>query len=108
MFLPPGPMRAPILSGLIWTVSTRGAYGWKSSRGRAIAGEHALQDRAAGPRGPAPAPRGGDPGEIPVILMSIWSAVMPALRAGHLEVHVARVVLVAEDVGEDDVTARPR
>ena len=31
----------------------------------------------------------------PVILMSICSAVMPALRAGDLEVHVAEVVLDA-------------
>ena len=33
--------------------------------------------------------------------MSICSAVMPVARAGDLEVHVAEVVLVAEDVGED-------
>ena len=39
----------------------------------------------------------------PVILMSIWSAVIPLLGAGDLEVHVAEVVLDAGDVGEDDV-----
>ena len=39
----------------------------------------------------------------PVILMSIWSAVMPCVGAGDLEVHVAEVVLDARDVGEDDV-----
>jgi hypothetical protein len=33
--------------------------------------------------------------------MSIWRAVMPVLVPGHLEVHVAEVVLVAEDVGQD-------
>ena len=33
--------------------------------------------------------------------MSIWIAVMPALGAADLEVHVAEVILVAEDVGED-------
>ena len=35
--------------------------------------------------------------------MSICSAVTPLLGAGDLEVHVAEVILVAEDVGEDDV-----
>ena len=35
------------------------------------------------------------------ILMSICSAVMPVRVPGDLEVHVAEVVLVAEDVGED-------
>ena len=39
----------------------------------------------------------------PVILMSIWRAVMPCSRAGDLEVHVAEVVLHAGDVGQDDV-----
>ena len=34
----------------------------------------------------------------PSILMSIWIAVMPLRGAADLEVHVAEVVLVAEDV----------
>jgi hypothetical protein len=37
---------------------------------------------------------------MPSILMSICSAVMPFGGAGHLEVHVAEVILVAEDVGQ--------
>ena len=37
---------------------------------------------------------------IEVILMSICSEVMPLLGAGHLEVHVAEMILVAQDVGE--------
>ena len=37
---------------------------------------------------------------MPAILMSICSEVMPFCGAGHLEVHVAEMVLVAEDVGE--------
>jgi hypothetical protein len=37
---------------------------------------------------------------MPAILMSICSAVMPSSGAGHLEVHVAEVILVAQDVGE--------
>ena len=32
--------------------------------------------------------------------MSIWTAVTPCLGAADLEVHVAQVVLVAEDVGQ--------
>ena len=37
---------------------------------------------------------------MPWILMSICSAVMPLVGAGDLEVHVAEVILVAEDVGQ--------
>ena len=37
---------------------------------------------------------------IEVILMSICSAVMPRSVPGHLEVHVAEMILVAENVGE--------
>ena len=37
----------------------------------------------------------------PVILQSIWKAVMPSRRTRDLEVHVAEVVLVAQDVGQD-------
>ena len=37
---------------------------------------------------------------MPAILMSICSEVMPSLGAGDLEVHVAEMILVAEDVGE--------
>jgi hypothetical protein len=37
---------------------------------------------------------------MPAILMSICSAVTPFGGAGHLEVHVAQVILVAEDVGQ--------
>ena len=33
--------------------------------------------------------------------MSICSAVMPSIGAGHLEVHVTEVILVAEDVGKN-------
>ena len=37
---------------------------------------------------------------MPAILMSICSEVTPFCGAGDLEVHVAEVILVAEDVGE--------
>jgi hypothetical protein len=37
---------------------------------------------------------------MPAILMSICSEVMPSAGAGDLEVHVAEVVLVTQDVGQ--------
>ena len=37
---------------------------------------------------------------MPSILMSIWSAVMPSRGTRDLEIHVAEMVLVAEDVGQ--------
>ena len=43
---------------------------------------------------------------MPAILMSICSEVTPVLGAGDLEVHVAEMVLVAEDVGEHGEAAR--
>ncbi len=39
--------------------------------------------------------------ETPLILMSICSAVTPCAGAGDLEVHVAVVVFLAGDVGQD-------
>ena len=39
---------------------------------------------------------------MPSILMSICSAEMPFCGTGHLEVHVAEVVFVTEDVGQHD------
>ena len=39
--------------------------------------------------------------------MSIWRAVMPSRGAGDLEVHVAVVVLLAGDVGQDGEAASP-
>ena len=35
--------------------------------------------------------------------MSSWMAVMPSLRAADLEVHVAEVIFLADDVGEQGV-----
>ena len=42
----------------------------------------------------------------PSILMSIWMDVIPFVRARDLEVHVAEVILGAENVGEDRVLRR--
>ena len=37
---------------------------------------------------------------IPLILISIWMAVMPFIGAGNLEVHIAEEVLEALDIGQ--------
>ena len=38
---------------------------------------------------------------MPVILMSICSAVTPFAGARNLEVHIAEVIFIAENVGQD-------
>ncbi len=38
---------------------------------------------------------------MPSILMSICNAVMPPSVTSHLEIHVAEMIFVAEDVGEN-------
>jgi len=44
-------------------------------------------------------------GVMPAILMSICKDVMPCFGACNLKVHVAKVIFVAEDVGQDGVVA---
>jgi hypothetical protein len=38
---------------------------------------------------------------IEVILMSICRAVMPLFGSGHLEVHVAQMIFITQNVGEN-------
>ena len=100
--LPFGPMRSPIFSGLIIIVTMRGAYGDRSARG--VASAFSISPRMC--RRPSRAWASASfmiERSSPSILMSIWMDVMPCCGAGHLEVHVAEVVLGAEDVGEDRV-----
>ncbi len=102
MFLPPGPMIAPIFSTSTFAVTTLGAYSEISAEGVAIVfsmiermcslpalglGQGLLEDL------------GRDAGDLYVHLKA---GDAPG-GAGHLEVHVAEVVLVAEDVGEHRV-----
>ena len=102
MFLPPGPMIAPIFSTSIFAETTLGAYSEISGAGR---GDRLLHD--AEDMEPAALGLGqglledlrGDAGDLDVHL----EAGDAPRRAGHLEVHVAEMVLVAEDVGEDGV-----
>ena len=48
IFLPPGPISRPIFSGLIFIVSSRGAYGLISFRGAGSVREHRLEDLQPG------------------------------------------------------------
>ena len=48
MVLPPGPMSRPIFSGLIFTVSSRGACSLMSAAGLAERREHRLRGCSAG------------------------------------------------------------
>ena len=65
--------------------------------------EHPVEDRDRARRFACASARSMISRETPVILMSIWSAVIPVARPRDLEVHVAEVILGALDVGEDDV-----
>ena len=100
MVLPPGPMMRRIWSGLTLMVVMRGAYFESSVRGAPQRSRASCRGCAGGPRAPARAPARRIARERPAILMSIWMAVMPLRGAADLEVHVAEVVFVAEDVAE--------
>jgi hypothetical protein len=98
---PPLPITSRILSGWILMVIRRGANSDSSARGAVSA--LAISPRMC--RRPALACASATfmiSSVMPSILMSICSAVMPLAGAGHLEVHVAEVILVAEDVGQHD------
>ena len=43
---------------------------------------------------------------MPLILISIWMAVMPLLGTGDLEVHIAQEVLKTLNIGKDGYLAR--
>ncbi len=106
MVLPPGPMMSRIWSGLTLTVVMRGAY--LLSSGRTVGSVSSILPRMW--RRPSRAcssacveDRAREAGDLDVHLDGRDAAG----RAADLEVHVAEVVLVAEDVGEDGVLARP-
>jgi hypothetical protein len=102
MFLPPGPMIAPIFSTSTLVETTLGAYSEISAEGT---GDRPLHDG----EDVQPAALGlgeglleylhGDARDLDVHL----EARDAPRRARDLEVHVAEVVLVAENVGEDRV-----
>ena len=98
--LPPEPMTSRILSTAICMVSMRGAWAENSVRPAVSAFDHLAEDvhpavLRLGER--LLHDRRGDAGDLDVHLQR-----GDAVRgAGDLEVHVAEVVLVAEDVGQD-------
>ena len=98
--LPPPPITAPILSVGIWIVVTRGTVSRISGRGMpsalAISPRMCLRPSRACVQGDLH-DLGRDAGDLDVHLQR-GDAV---LGAGDLEVHVAQMVLVAQDVGED-------
>ena len=77
MFLPPGPMRAPIFSGLIWMTLMRGAWGESSARGagRTDSMKSRIFMRATRSRSIAFSTRSH---VRPRILRSTWKPVMPS------------------------------
>ena len=99
MVLPPGPMISRIWSGLTCSVVMRGAYFDRSSRGAASAS--AILPRMKSRPSRAWRSAVSRISRVrPWILMSICTAVTPVFDPADLEVHVAQVILVAEDVGQ--------
>ena len=99
---PPLPITSRILSGWILIVIRRGANSLSSGAARSIALGHLAEDVQAAVPWPAPAPTFMISSVMPSILMSICSADTPFGGTGDLEVHVAEVIFVAEDVGQHD------
>src|ERR1041385_5377245 len=106
MFLPPGPMRAPIFSGLIFTVTMRGAYLLSSLRGsaRVLAMASRIARRGAGDARLLDG-LGHDLVRDALELEVELEAGDALGGAGDLAVHVAIRVLPADDVGEEFVFA---
>ena len=99
MFLPPGPISRPIFSGSIFVRSSRGAHCEISGFGRGDRGQHLPQDFDA--RFAALGQRGLDDLFADAVDLQVeLNARDAVLRAGDLEVHVAEVVFVADDVGQ--------
>ena len=97
--LPPGPISRPILSGSICVRSSRGAHRRHLARGPRNRRQHLPQDldpRLARLLERRPDDLLADAVDLQVEL----DAGDAVLRAGDLEVHVAEVVFVADDVGE--------
>ena len=97
---PPEPMTSRILSVGILIVSIRGAYSPSSSRAPVRAFDISLR-MCRRPSCACSSATRMISSVMPVILMSICSAVTPLRGAGDLEVHVAEVIFIAEDVGQD-------
>ena len=94
MVLPFGPITSPILSGLICIVKMRGAYFDSSARGAGSDLRHLLQD--VEPALPGLLQRLLHDLEVEALDLDVHLDRGDALLgAGHLEVHVAEVILGA-------------
>ena len=99
MTLPPVPMTSRILSLGIGMVSMRGA--WADSSSRVWSSALAISPRmCARPSFAWARAVFMISSVMPATLMSICSEVTPSRRARDLEVHVAEMILVAEDVAD--------
>ena len=99
--LPPGPMSRPIFSGSIWIVWIRGAYCAEVLARSGQGGEHLAQDLDPGVAGL----QDGLFGDLDrqAVDLEIELEARDALgRARELEIHVAEMVFLAEDVGDGD------
>jgi hypothetical protein len=97
--LPPVPITSRIFDLSIWIVSMRGAWAESSARGAQSLG-HFTQDVRAAFLGLGQSLTHdffGDPGDLDVHLERGDAFA----GAGHLEVHVAQVIFVTQDVGQD-------
>ena len=102
IILPPGPMTAPIFSGLILIDWMRGAYGERLSRGSWQRLEHLIHDEHAALFGLRHRLR--QDLHRQALDLDVHLQRRDAIRrARDLEVHVAHRVLDALDVGEDRV-----
>ena len=101
MFLPPGPIKAPILSGSIFVRINRGAQGEISSFGREMVVSIFRRISIRASRDWAIVARmisSRDAADLQIQL----NAGDAVLRSGDLEVHVTEVIFVADDVGQQD------
>jgi hypothetical protein len=103
--LPPGPISRPILSGSICVRNSRGADG-DVGAGPRNRREHLPQD--FDPRFARLIERRADDLFADAVDLQVeLNARDAVLRAGDLEVHVAVVILVADDVGQQDPLESP-
>ena len=99
IIFPPGPINRPIFSGSICVRSSRGAQREISLAGAGDRGQHLAQD--LDPRVARLGQRGADDLLADALDLQVQlDAGDAVLRAGDLEIHVAVVVFVADDVGQ--------
>ena len=99
IILPPGPISRPIFSGSMCVRSSRGAQAEISVRGREMAVSIFRRISMRASRA-CVSVAADDLLADAVDLQVQLDARDAVLRAGHLEIHVAVVVLVADDVGQ--------